>query len=70
MKLYARSAVVRVCCFTLSLAIPTQELVRMRVKPPFVPEVKGMFDTSNFDAYEEQPPEPYFDEGSDWDKDF
>ena len=61
------------CSFILPLSWsppPAQELVRMKVTPPFVPEVKGMFDTSNFDVYEEQPPEPYYNEGSEWDKDF
>ena len=45
-------------------------LLRMKVKPPFVPTIKDSMDTSNFAHFEEEPDDPYEDDGSGWDRDF
>jgi len=50
--------------------IDMPELLKMRVPPPFVPNVKDNTDTSNFQSYQEPPKEQYVDDGSGWDNDF
>lgn len=46
------------------------QMVKMKVKPPYVPTVKGAMDTSNFDHFDDVPDQPYVDDGSGWDADF
>jgi len=48
--------------------LDTHALLRARVAAPFPPEVKDDFDTSNFGAFEDEPDEPYVDDGSGWDE--
>ena len=50
--------------------LDTHALLRARVAAPFPPEVKDDFDTSNFGAFEDEPDEPYVDDGSGWDESF
>ena len=47
------------------------DLFRKRIKAPWVPEIKGILDSSNFEPYDEDDTvEPYKDTGSNWDAAF
>ena len=48
-----------------------QDLLKMKIEPPFVPKVKGNLDTSNFEHYEDdRRDEPYLDDACTWDREF
>ena len=51
--------------------INMQDLLKMKIEPPFVPKVKGNLDTSNFEHYEDdRRDEPYLDVACTWDREF
>ena len=50
--------------------LDTHALLRGKILPPFQPKIKDLFDTSNFDEFEEQIDDPYVDDGSGWDDAF
>ena len=50
--------------------VDASQLLKQKLRPPFVPKVKDDMDTSNFDHYDDVPDQPYVDDGTGWDKDF
>lgn len=51
--------------------IDFNELIRKRIKAPWIPPIKDQLDTSNFDEYpEDEYVQPYKGDGTNWDADF
>jgi hypothetical protein len=46
------------------------QLIRLQLQVPHVPKIKGELDTSNFPHYDDEPDEPYEDDGTGWDDPF